>query len=100
MSDPAWHVPLARRRSRRDFFLQSGGALALRGGAGLLAGCSKSTSVGTSAAGASGPTGPGGLPLPRPDQPVTLPRWEDPIASGQAPETGGEFTVYNYPDYI
>jgi spermidine/putrescine transport system substrate-binding protein len=100
MSDPAWHVPLARRRSRRDFLLHSGGALALLGGAGMLAGCSKSTSVGTSAAGSSGPTGPGGLPLPRPDKPVTLPRWEDPIASGRAPETGGEFTVYNYPDYL
>ncbi len=31
---------------------------------------------------------------------VTLPRWEDPIASGLQPETGGTFTVFNYPAYL
>ena len=44
--------------------------------------------------------GPGGLPLARPDKRVTLPRWEDPIASGLQPETGGTFTVFNYPAYL
>ena len=31
---------------------------------------------------------------------MTLPRWEDPIASGLQPETGGTFTVFNYPAYL
>ena len=44
--------------------------------------------------------GPGGIPLARPDQPVTLPRFEDPIKSGLEPEKGGTFTVFNYADYI
>src|SRR5215831_21069 len=44
--------------------------------------------------------GPGGIPLARPNQPVTLPRFEDPIKSGLEPEKGGTFTVFNYADYI
>jgi len=44
--------------------------------------------------------GPGGIPLARPGQPVTLPRFEDPIKSGLEPEKGGTFTVFNYADYI
>src|SRR5215475_11834643 len=46
------------------------------------------------------PIGPGGIPLARPNQPVTLPRFEDPIKSGLEPETGGTFTIFNYSDYI
>jgi spermidine/putrescine transport system substrate-binding protein len=46
------------------------------------------------------PMGPGGIPLARPDKPVTLPLWEDPIKSGLEPETDGTFTVFNYSDYI
>ena len=44
--------------------------------------------------------GPGGIPLARPDHPVTLPMYEDPIKAGMAPETGGDFVVYVYADYI
>jgi spermidine/putrescine transport system substrate-binding protein len=44
--------------------------------------------------------GPGGLPLARPDKRVTLPFYEDPIESGLEPETGGTFTMFNYPDYF
>ncbi|MGH6884148.1 MAG: extracellular solute-binding protein, partial [Hypericibacter sp.] len=44
--------------------------------------------------------GPGGIPLARPDKPVTLPLWEDPIKSGLEPETDGTFTIFNYSDYI
>ena len=29
-----------------------------------------------------------------------MPLWEDPIESGLEPETGGTFTVFNYPDYL
>src|SRR6478736_3910110 len=44
--------------------------------------------------------GTGGLPLARPNRRVTLPLWEQPIPSGMKPETGGEFTIFNYPEYI
>ena len=44
--------------------------------------------------------GPGGIPLARTDKPVTLPLFEDPIASGLEPETGGTFNVFNYADYV
>ena len=44
--------------------------------------------------------GPGGIPLARPNKPVTLPRFEDPIKSGLEPEKSGTFTVFNYADYI
>jgi len=44
--------------------------------------------------------GPGGIPLARPNSPVTLPRFEDPIKSGLEPEKGGTFTIFNYADYI
>jgi len=46
------------------------------------------------------PMGPGGIPLARPDHPVTLPMYEDPLKAGMAPETGGDFVVYVYADYI
>src|SRR5919204_226159 len=44
--------------------------------------------------------GAGGIPLARPTHPVTLKRWEAPIASGMQPESGGTFTIFNYPEYI
>src|ERR687885_2596561 len=86
--------------SRREFLFRSAGAAALFSGAGsFLAACQSSTS--------SAPTtkngklvGPGGLPLARPDRRVTLPLWEDPIESGREPETGGTFTIFNYPPYL
>ncbi|HEV8453129.1 MAG TPA: spermidine/putrescine ABC transporter substrate-binding protein [Gaiellales bacterium] len=88
--------------TRRDFLLRSGGAaFALSGVSGLLAGCNNSTSTGSASTGAGGELlGPGGLALARPNRRVSLPRYEDPIASGLQPETGGEFSIYNYPDYI
>lgn len=95
--------------SRRDFLLRSAGAAsAFSGAGGLLAACSSSTTpeaqtptgAGTGTGGASEPLGPGGIPLARPDKRVTLPLWEDPIESGLEPETGGTFTVFNYPDYF
>src|SRR5215510_3702014 len=51
-------------------------------------------------AAADQPMGPGGIALARPNQPVTLPRFEDPIKSGLEPEKGGTFTIFNYADYI
>src|SRR5215203_6819502 len=94
------HHPKERPNSlsRRGFLLRSAGAAgALYGAGGLLAACGNTTS----SSGTGGEdTGPGGLPLARPDKRVTLPRWEDPIESGLKPETGGTFTVFNYPAYF
>src|SRR5262249_7790353 len=45
-------------------------------------------------------TGPGGIPLARPDKPVTLPRHQDSIKTGLKPETGGTFRLFNYADYL
>jgi len=87
--------------TRRDFLVRSAAAATVLSGAGgVLAACGNTTSV-AEATGTSGePVGPGGLPLARPDKRVTLPLWEDPIESGLEPETGGTFTVFNYPDYL
>jgi spermidine/putrescine transport system substrate-binding protein len=96
--------PMERRNghNRRDFLMRSGGAAAGLSSIGaLLAACSNSTTTPTSSvAGQTGPTGPGGFALARPNQPVELPFWEKRIESGLKPETGGTFTIYNYPDYI
>ena len=87
--------------SRRDFLLRSAAAATvLSGTGGLLAACSSET-IPEATTGATGePVGPGGLPLARPDRRVELPLWEDPIESGLEPETGGTFTVFNYPAYF
>src|SRR3954453_723665 len=95
--------PKERRNgaTRRDFLLRSGGAaFALTGAGSLLAACSNNTTTGGASSGA-GPNAhnPLGLPLARPNVPVTIPLYEDPIASGLKPETGGDFTIFNYPDY-
>jgi spermidine/putrescine transport system substrate-binding protein len=90
--------------TRRDFLIRSGGAaFALSGASGILAACSNSTTSGNGSVstGTNGQTlGPLGLPLARPNVPVTIPQYEPPIASGMKPETGGDFTIFNYPDYI
>jgi len=87
-----------------------GGAFAL-GGAGFLAGCENTTEpIGASGGGLSGPAaklvvqkpvGPGGLPLPRPDNAVTWAITSDnpPIKDGRPPEKG-PLNVYNYANYI
>jgi spermidine/putrescine transport system substrate-binding protein len=97
------HHPKERygRLNRRDFLLRSAAAATvLSGSGGLLAACSSETTP-DATTGASGEAlGPGGLPLARPDKRVTMPLWEDPIESGLEPETGGTFTVYNYPAYL
>jgi spermidine/putrescine transport system substrate-binding protein len=69
------------------------------GGAGLLAPAMPFI-IRRAFADSAQPMGPGGIPLARPDHPVTLPLHEDPIKSGLAPEKGGDFTVYVYADYI
>jgi spermidine/putrescine transport system substrate-binding protein len=79
--------PLSRRKALRTI-----------GGAGLLA--PAAPFIIRQALAEDQPMGPGGIPLPRPDHPVTLPLYEDPIKSELTPETGGDFIVYVYSDYI
>jgi spermidine/putrescine transport system substrate-binding protein len=87
--------------SRREFLVGAAGAAsALSGAGGLLSACSSSTTPQETTGSKGEPVGPGGLPLARPDRRVTLPLWEDPIESGLEPETGGTFTVFNYPAYF
>jgi spermidine/putrescine transport system substrate-binding protein len=88
--------------TRRDFLKRTGGAAFALSAAGLLEACSNSTTAGQQNTGSNGQlVGPGGLPLARANKPaITLPQWEDPIASNLQPETGGDFTVFNYPYYI
>src|SRR4249920_2758136 len=97
------HHPKERPNSlsRRTFLLRGAGAAVAFSAAGpLLAACGDTTNVAQSTGAGGDLVGPGGLPLARPDRRVTLPRWEDPIASGLQPETGGTFTVFNYPSYL
>jgi spermidine/putrescine transport system substrate-binding protein len=87
--------------NRKEFLVRAAGAASLATGVGgILAACSSETTA-SSPTGTGGELlGPGGLPLARPDKRVTMPLWEDPIDSGLEPETGGTFTVFNYPDYF
>ncbi len=85
----------------------AGGALGI-GALGLLAGCENTTTAigacegdGSSNLVVAKPTGPGGLPLPRPDNAVTWAITADnqPIADG-VPDEKGPLGIYNYADYI
>jgi spermidine/putrescine transport system substrate-binding protein len=87
--------------NRKEFLVRAAGAASLATGVGgILAACSSETTA-SSPTGTGGELlGPGGLPIARPDKRVTMPLWEDPIESGLEPETGGTFTVFNYPAYF
>ena len=82
---------------RRTFLKRATLATAGLSASGLLAACGSSASVSSS----SGEKAPGGLPLARPNQPVTYPIYPDnkPIASGLQPEKG-PLQLYNFTDYI
>jgi spermidine/putrescine transport system substrate-binding protein len=80
-----------RKLTRRSFLGRSAGAaLAAMGGASLLDAC------------ASGLTGNGTLPLPRPNHPVRWPVFSDnaPIASNLTPERDATLQVYNWVAYV
>ncbi|HXY80364.1 MAG TPA: spermidine/putrescine ABC transporter substrate-binding protein [Gaiellaceae bacterium] len=99
------------RISRRQFVRLAAGSAVGVGAAGALAGCENTTApIGANSGGLSGeaaelvvgkPTGPGGLPLPRPDNAVTwaITATNKPIADGR-PTERGPLSVYNYADYI
>jgi len=73
----------------------------------FLAACGNqgTTPTASSAAGSGGsstPLGPGGIPLARRTNPVTLPLYDDnaAIADGLSAETGGTLNIYNWADYL
>jgi len=87
--------------NRREFLVRAAGTASLATGmGGLLAACSSETTAASPTGTGGELLGPGGLPIARPDKRVTMPLWEDPIESGLEPETGGTFTVFNYPAYF
>lgn len=79
------------RTSRRHFLAL--GALAAAG-TGVLAGCGRRD--------AESDPPPGQVALSRPDRPTTLPLHADvpAIKDGLAPEKGGTFKIFNYPEYL
>ena len=105
-------TPWVDRPTRRTFIKRAGGAAAGLSIPALLAACGSTTPVAPSSGSSSGASsgassaapaklGPGGLPLARPDAPLTLPIYADnkPIASGMQPEKG-PLQLYNWIDYI
>jgi len=88
--------------SRREFLRRAATAgIALPTLSAILAACQDSTSGPATSNGTSAELGPGGIPLASPDNPVTLPRYEDvqPIADGLSPETG-PLRIYNWNGYV
>jgi spermidine/putrescine transport system substrate-binding protein len=107
MSHPRDRPGLTRRQLLRG---AAGTAVSLSG-AGVLAGCENTTTpVGAQGGAVSGvaanlvvarPTGPLGLPLPRPDNAITWAITDNnrPIPDGRSVEHG-PLRVYNYADYV
>ena len=84
--------------SRRDFLARAGAGAGALGLGALLDACGSSgTTTATTSA-----TGPGGMPLPRPNNPVKWPIFGDnaSIASGLQPEKNATLQVYNWVAYI
>ncbi len=110
----AFHPRELRRYDRRQFIRLSAYGVAATGfGSSLLAACGGDDDGQSGAGGSSRPGATGGsatngggsddgpVKLSRPDDPATLPTFDDiqPIADGLAPETG-TLKVYNYEQYI
>jgi spermidine/putrescine transport system substrate-binding protein len=83
----------------RRGFLSRREALRALGAVGLAAGAAPLLDFAALADEAGKQAGPGGIPLSRPDKPVTLPLTMDPIKSGLEPEKG-PFHIYTYQDYL
>jgi spermidine/putrescine transport system substrate-binding protein len=104
--------PKDGRVSRRRLLQGAAGIALGTGAAGALSGCANTTTpIGACETGGptganaelvvAKPTGPGGLPLPRPDNSVTWAITDDnkPVADGRKTE-GGTLRIYNYADYL
>jgi spermidine/putrescine transport system substrate-binding protein len=74
-------------------------ALRALGAVGLVAGAGRLLDFQALADEAGKQPGPGGIPLSRPNKPVTLPMVGSPIKSGMEPEKG-TFQLFNYQDYV
>jgi spermidine/putrescine transport system substrate-binding protein len=87
-----------RATDRRTFIKRAAATTAALWTPGVLAACG--TTAPTSS-GSGARSGPGGLPLARPDHPVTLPIYPQnkAIASGLSPEKG-PLQLYNWDEYI
>jgi spermidine/putrescine transport system substrate-binding protein len=93
--------------TRRQLLQGAAGTVVGAGALGLVAGCENTTKPLGGGTGETNkfvdpkPTGPKGLPLPRPDNSVTWAITDDnqPIADGRQNE-GGTLRVYNYADYL
>ena len=83
----------------RRGFLSRRAALKALGAFGLAAGASPLLDFAALADEAGKQAGIGGIPLARPDKPVTLPVNGSPIKSGMEPEKG-PFNIFNYQDYV
>lgn len=83
----------------RRGFLSRREALRALGAVGLVAGAAPLLDFQALADEAGKQPGPGGIPLSRPNKPVTLPLTQDPIKSGLEPEKG-PFNIYTYQDYL
>jgi iron(III) transport system substrate-binding protein len=101
-SDPINPPERGAGATRRTFIRRAATAAAGVTVPGLLAACGTTSPTGGSSSGSSTtPKGPAGLPLARPDNPVTLPIYADnkAIASGLSPEKG-PLQFYNWDQYI
>ena len=79
--------------SRRDFLRRSAGAaVGLPSLAAIMAACTNPTTDPANKA--------TGIPIPRPDNPVTQPMNGEPIASGLQPEKGATLKIFNWDQYI
>jgi spermidine/putrescine transport system substrate-binding protein len=97
--------------TRRELLRGAAGSAIGLSGVGVLAGCENTTTpIGAGGGGPTGaaaelvvtkPSGPGGLPLPRPDNAVTwaITQQNKAIADGR-PAERGPLRVYNYADYV
>src|SRR5712691_5851273 len=89
------------RMDRRSFLRRAGGAAIVTPTlAAILAACGKPGVSGASSP-ASGSTVADLLANPaRPDNPVTLPLWQDPIATNTPIEMNATLSIYNWTDYL
>ena len=81
--------------SRRDFLTTAGAALGLGSLGGLLGACGGSS-------GSTATTSSGGIPLPRPNNPVKWPLYTSnaAIKSGLQPEQNATLQIYNWVAYV
>jgi spermidine/putrescine transport system substrate-binding protein len=88
--------------TRRDLLKRGAGLGALAGLAPTLIACGGGTSSSTGGGGGSGSSTNAASGLPRPENPVTWPIYDDnkAIASGLAPETNATLKVYNWVAYV